>query len=1597
MANFDAYKLDDARAAGVTDDQIVDTLHQRYGDFYNAKAARAAGVSVDAMLPIIEQRRSLRASAAPPPSAPPSTPPQPAPVAQAVGKPLLPGATTPAGAVAQSAGELISSPVALAAAAPAAAIKGVKAFPGELTGGLEEAAGAAGELGSQLQVKGAPPVASPEEAQRRAEAEVGKEQKGGVWQYLKSKAEPLKNALGIAGGLYRATGIPKTTEELGKGGTENINNVFGEPQVPGSPGWNALARGTGDVLVPTAAEGIPALVAPMTPLGLAQDVAKGGGLAVRAAEAAAPGVARGAESAIRGLSDLYEMGPAGQLELGELEKAANNPTQALPPAPVAPPAPAAAPGEAKRLADLVEAQKGAQGLPGAVEQPGALAPAQQAVQNATGITPAAPRLPVPPAVQATAGGWEKKQPQSLNDFLDMASQEEPPHEQPPASQEMAPRDTSPEAFMQQVKKNLPTIMPTGIRAANPEELARLRALANPPAEEVAALTPAEPTPAKDLPAPPASFIRTAPAETHVNAEVSGAKVGQVVPVNPAAIHVDPERFQYKMDTNAAGIQKELPGEWDPHKAGNLILWQDEAGKVWAVNGHHRLDKAVKSGAPFVNSMILKASDGWTDKNAMVLGAELNIAEGRGTIYDGAKFFRLSKEAGNNYSDGELKRKGLFDAPAQRIGTRASPDLYASFNAGRITPAQADAIVRVSSDPGEQAVGLREATQNPKADASDIANLMAAQRAHNIEAAGAQQGEMFGHDDAALNHAREMSRAASAMQRDLGKDINAAQGAVKNPEAAAKSGINIADQAAAVSRLEQLKALRARLDPTRWYNDPEVVDMIKAKAFGIPEKEEVAPLALPDDRTVDMFGQDQAGSTNLLGAVADTLEAADAKIHTRSPGNMSDSMQVIPEKMKQVWAQLGITGEVSRASPILRFLGRPEDVAPAVQRDASRVNDVMYQSMSKYGETIDKVSRVIGRRMLRPDEYKPEWLEWKRQNQGLNTMDEGGKKLPKMFMTASDLVAMGLDGKIPVAELPKDIAQAVAVNRQVLDAVAGLEGFKGTQLYIPDYYPHIFDNPATLRRLQAAAGKEGGVDLSPWGPIASDPFLKERLGLSGYSLDWDKAVRARVWQAHKKVYLEPLAVRIDEYRNKLPDTPAGNAANIYLEHYRNDLLGRPGNAERTTDEIARWVADMINKGTGGHYFSAMEKLDASYAVRRLQEAGIIRKVPSSYLIPGGGWSRDLSAQVADSIFFHLIGFAISTPIKHVFQGINVAAKTSLEAPFVGYAKLAPTLFSKEGRAFLKNDVLRDMLGIWDGYNASVGNRFFDAWKKIGRAPMQLAMTVQRGAAYHAGLYEGAKLAEKGLIPNTKEALHEYALGIVDQSYFKYGITNTNPYFQNPYGRVLRILTSYPQAQTMFLARLAQNKSGEKIAGIPAGFLRYLILSGAVAGAALGMGYDVSSMIGAENITVGKKKGFQAKNNPGTTIPVPLLGAPAEFAGVISDHGPPGIKAAQGLQAIAGGDLKTAKQKLAEVAQMVILGKMGIPKEALKLADMINEWETGHALKGRKPFLTAGIDQQRAKAYNITPGESTAKYLGFRPQVQRAYLDAMAEKAARMGRH
>ena len=163
-------------------------------------------------------------------------------------------------------------------------------------------------------------------------------------------------------------------------------------------------------------------------------------------------------------------------------------------------------------------------------------------------------------------------------------------------------------------------------------------------------------------------------------------------IDPANISVDPKRFQYKIigEITKTGSVGSLGGvkKWDENLAGIIQVWEDKSDKkLYVVNGHNRLDLAKKTGVGQVTIRYLQAESA---KEARGIGALTNIAEGRGTALDAAKFFR---DSGLNRDELEEKGISLKDSIANNGLALAdlSEGLFSRVMLGSLSESRAIAI------------------------------------------------------------------------------------------------------------------------------------------------------------------------------------------------------------------------------------------------------------------------------------------------------------------------------------------------------------------------------------------------------------------------------------------------------------------------------------------------------------------------------------------------------------------------------------------------------------------------------------------------------------------------------------------------------------------------------------------------------------------------------------------------------------------------------------------------------------------------------------------------------------------------------------------
>ena len=218
------------------------------------------------------------------------------------------------------------------------------------------------------------------------------------------------------------------------------------------------------------------------------------------------------------------------------------------------------------------------------------------------------------------------------------------------------------------------------------------------------------------------------------AQVGAAGV-PVQQVSAEAIAVRPAEMQFKeMDDVVRGINEadELKGDWDDLKGGLLLLWEpqdpaahglSEGQRYVLANGHHRFAFGQEQDVDQYNAQIIREADGVSLQDAVTTAAEINIADGKGTVYDQARFIRNTAAMhGEAEARASAARTGVRGRKAASIALDATEGTFTSFINEQITPEQAAAIAQAGPGKAQaQAQGVRRAVEG--AHAQDAGNAV----------------------------------------------------------------------------------------------------------------------------------------------------------------------------------------------------------------------------------------------------------------------------------------------------------------------------------------------------------------------------------------------------------------------------------------------------------------------------------------------------------------------------------------------------------------------------------------------------------------------------------------------------------------------------------------------------------------------------------------------------------------------------------------------------------------------------------------------------------------------------------------------------------
>lgn len=180
---------------------------------------------------------------------------------------------------------------------------------------------------------------------------------------------------------------------------------------------------------------------------------------------------------------------------------------------------------------------------------------------------------------------------------------------------------------------------------------------------------------------------------------------KVYNVDPKQLKIDPKRFQFKLNTdNPQGVTSELKGvKFNPDFAGVISVWLDPAdGQTYVVNGHHRHDLASRTDA---GSISVRYIDAGSAQEARGKGALINIAEGRGTSVDAAKFMRDTGVTLDQFAEEGISLKGAVARDAVEL-SKLSDGIFNKLTRGEIDQPKSLAIASNIPDTDMQDQFLR---------------------------------------------------------------------------------------------------------------------------------------------------------------------------------------------------------------------------------------------------------------------------------------------------------------------------------------------------------------------------------------------------------------------------------------------------------------------------------------------------------------------------------------------------------------------------------------------------------------------------------------------------------------------------------------------------------------------------------------------------------------------------------------------------------------------------------------------------------------------------------------------------------------------------
>lgn len=239
----------------------------------------------------------------------------------------------------------------------------------------------------------------------------------------------------------------------------------------------------------------------------------------------------------------------------------------------------------------------------------------------------------------------------------------------------------------------------------------------------------------------------------------------------SSLKIDVKRFQFKSNVNPiTGVGDELKDvrKFDPELAGIVSVWRDPANaRSYIVNGHHRFELARRHK---VQRLVVRYIDAPSAERAMLKGALINIAEGRGTPVDAAKLFRQTKISRAQLEAAGLSLRGSLADSATSLAVLC-PTLWHKVVSGAITPGRGAVIGKAFQREPEQ-LALNNMLERPDIKRKRLSDEAIGELAKFVDTAGRRAktiDTLFGEESLVQNLAVEKAQVSAVLKARLSAD------------------------------------------------------------------------------------------------------------------------------------------------------------------------------------------------------------------------------------------------------------------------------------------------------------------------------------------------------------------------------------------------------------------------------------------------------------------------------------------------------------------------------------------------------------------------------------------------------------------------------------------------------------------------------------------------------------------------------------------------------------------------------------------------------------------------------------------------------------